>query len=488
MAKRNAAGQVHIAVPHIVLESSEIEFTDIFQAESTPALDPKPINTTALIGLRGILAVYVMVYHSFLLSTLRINILGTIPVTFFILISGFVLALNHGKRMYYPTKCCTELTGDPADKSRFDAKHFYQRRAARTLPLFYLLNLTSIPLIFGGHSHLGDEWAILSLELPLTVFAANSWLGIPLTLNGPAWFVATIWFFYWIFPSLLPRLQGYNTEEKQKWIIGHCVFQLFIPMVMFGGGIVVDHTYSVVYGFWSAHTWPVSRLPQFVMGMLAGLLRNEGRGMRSGHRRWSVEQWGVYVDTVATLSVPVLVILCVIASRDAETQNVMSLYSQFLITWWALEFIVSLTLDEGTSVVSKVLRSNMALFLGRISYALFLVQLPILQYLCWIIHGQTTGGSPQCGDGDISDCEREIMMVAVKEEWLIPVWCIPVMWTASGIMAIVLTRFVEEPLRKRLRPRHRGIKKGTFFSERSADVDADTELEAAAARATTFMD
>merc|ERR1712228_887437 len=51
-------------------------------------------------------------------------------------------------------------------------------------------------------------------------------------------------------------------------------------------------------------------------------------------------------------------------------------------------------------------------------------------------------------------------MVAVMDEWLIPVWCIPVMWILSIIMAILLNRFVEERLRKRLRPRHRKARHG----------------------------
>ena len=71
-------------------------------------------------------------------------------MTFFFLLSGFLLGLNEGSKckQYSPTKCCTELKGDPEDKSRFDGKNFYQRRIARTVPLFYLTNLMCIPLYY----------------------------------------------------------------------------------------------------------------------------------------------------------------------------------------------------------------------------------------------------------------------------------------------------------------------------------------------------
>jgi hypothetical protein len=41
-------------------------------------------------------------------------------------------------------------------------------------------------------------------------------------------FVSTLLFFYWIFPSLLPRLQGMSTDTQRHWVGRHYFLQLFI--------------------------------------------------------------------------------------------------------------------------------------------------------------------------------------------------------------------------------------------------------------------
>ena len=70
-------------------------------------------------------------------------------------------------------------------------------------------------------------------------------------------------FFYWIFPSLFPRLQRFTVQQKQRWIIYNFLIQLF-------GGIGVFVVIGIVLGvpdfqFTFATWWPVSRLGLFIM-------------------------------------------------------------------------------------------------------------------------------------------------------------------------------------------------------------------------------
>ena len=74
-------------------------------------------------------------------------------------------------------------------------------------------------------------------------------------ISGPSWFVSTIWFYYWIFPSLLPRLQRYTAQQKQKWLIGHFVIQLLIPIVFIVGGTLISEEMGVL-GFGISYVWP----------------------------------------------------------------------------------------------------------------------------------------------------------------------------------------------------------------------------------------
>merc|ERR1712141_7148 len=101
---------------------------------------------------------------------------------------------------------------------------------------------------------------------------------------------------------------------------------------------------------------------------------------------------------------------------------------QYVVAWWAMEFIISLTFED-ESVVSKVLSSKLAVYLGRISYGVYLIHMPVHQYISYIAYGESAA-----------------------ESMYIPIRCIPVMWTISIFLGILLNRFIEEPLRKMLRP------------------------------------
>merc|ERR1711972_247816 len=107
------------------------------------------------------------------------------------------------------------------------------------------------------------------------------------------------------------------------------------------------------------------------------------------------------------------------------TGNTVAAQSQWVVAWWAMEFIISLTFEDD-SFVSKLLTSKVALYLGRISYAVYLIHLPVHQYISYIAYGETN----------------------YKESELY----IPIMWIISVILGILLNRFIEEPVRKKLRP------------------------------------
>ena len=104
------------------------------------------VDTSALNGFRGFAAFYIMIFHYILHQ--GFNILGTTLMPLFFLISGFVFGLCEGNKKYELTKCCTELRSFSDGKVHFDGRKFYARRAARTLPLYYLSNLMMLPIIY----------------------------------------------------------------------------------------------------------------------------------------------------------------------------------------------------------------------------------------------------------------------------------------------------------------------------------------------------
>eukprot|EP01083_Nonionella_stella_P120033 359302_1 len=201
------------ALESVDCESNDRQVSNITQPKESSSINIW-IDTEALNGLRGVLSVHIMIFHALFFSKLQINLLGSVQMSMFFLLSGYIFGLSEGKTKYKLTKCCTELKTFPdsetSDKKHFDGGHFYQRRIARTLPLYYLTNIVCIPLIYGGYSwnRPPGTWDTYTVFV-LTFFGVTTWFGKPVVLSGVSWFVSTIWFFYWIFPSLLPKLQLY---------------------------------------------------------------------------------------------------------------------------------------------------------------------------------------------------------------------------------------------------------------------------------------
>merc|ERR1719242_1430138 len=233
---------------------------------------------------------------------------------------------------------------------------------------------------------------------------------------------------------VVPRLQRNTAPQKQKWLMIHFVIQLLIAVVFIVGGAMISEDMAMV-GYGAAYFWPVARLPQFIMGVLAGLLRNEGLGMRHGHSLWSPKQWSKCSNIMAVSFVVSLVAIAVtanvlgiqLADRSGDGTFYIVLI-QYVVAWWAMEFVISLTFED-ESFASKLLSCKLAVYLGRISYGVYLIHMPVHQYISYIAYGESSA-----------------------ESLYIPIWCIPVVWIISIILGILLNRFIEEPLRKKLRP------------------------------------
>jgi peptidoglycan/LPS O-acetylase OafA/YrhL len=87
--------------------------------------------------------------------------------------------------------------------------------------------------------------------------------------------VSTIFFCYLTFPSLLPYLQECSRSTQQQWIWGACILPMVIVpllarVITDSSGLAMDEV------IWMIYKHPLYRFPQFVLGVLGGLLRKVG--------------------------------------------------------------------------------------------------------------------------------------------------------------------------------------------------------------------
>src|ERR1700743_1011041 len=150
----------------------------------------KPDRLNALTGLRAFAAVNIVLFHFsnpqwFGIFAPVVNA-GYASVSFFILLSGYVLAYNYASR---------------ARGGKLDNVRFWKARFTRIYPI-YLLSLIlawrNLPVEYGQHSH-----AMFWLGMILAPLLLQGWIPeIATFLNTPAWTMSAEWVFYLIFPWL----------------------------------------------------------------------------------------------------------------------------------------------------------------------------------------------------------------------------------------------------------------------------------------------
>ncbi|MGD8709633.1 MAG: acyltransferase [Ectothiorhodospiraceae bacterium] len=220
----------------------------MLEPESSKAT-PGPGLVEAHTGIRGLLAFYIMMFHALGFSA-GWNLHGSALMPAFFLLAGYSLAIVYGKQRH-----------------GFNVKHYYRNRFARIAPVYYVTMLMALPLAAFGHG-----WASpsdIGRVFATNLFAVQMWTSLPpLSFVGSSWTISTLAFFYLVFPALLRWHQNQTDRSLSRWITILAVVQAVVFFALSFAIAPVDSWWA----FWASHAWPVSRLPVFDMGLIAGLL------------------------------------------------------------------------------------------------------------------------------------------------------------------------------------------------------------------------
>jgi peptidoglycan/LPS O-acetylase OafA/YrhL len=217
----------------------------------------------ALTGMRALAALNIVFFHFSdpkifgPLAPVVDN--GYVSVSFFLLLSGFVLAYNYRER---------------ADRGLMRARTFWMARFSRIYPVFVFSLLMSVIV-------LGQEWRIRShgefaWGVGLTLLLAQGWSPTLCTFwNAPAWTLTTDVFFYALFPWLV-TLRRPQTRNRILWtMLGFWCLSFILPalyMILNPDGDPHLGRYSNGWWLRAVKFGPLQHLPSFLFGMaLAGL-------------------------------------------------------------------------------------------------------------------------------------------------------------------------------------------------------------------------
>lgn len=307
----------------------------------------KPINP--LTGLRGVAAIYVVLYHGFDGSmTNPVNTLsahGYLAVDLFFMLSGFVMALNY-THMF------------EGGFSRASYFKFLGRRLARVYPLYFVVSLCGLILLLIGRPHdvnLFSPWRDVGANLTMI----QVWAIGP-SLDGPGWSISAEWAAYLLFPCLLiPTM-----FRKPALAVAMFLFSLACVgtlCVLPASATHNPHPVRLLNIYAPNLCLPVLRcLAEFSMGIVAFRVSSSSFGVMIGQRKWITF---------------ILCAACIIFLTIPRADFFFVLTVPLLLV----------ALSTGDHLPQRLLSSAPAMFSGDISYSMYLVYGLSGGLLAWVV-------------------------------------------------------------------------------------------------------
>jgi peptidoglycan/LPS O-acetylase OafA/YrhL len=232
----------------------------------------KPARLNALTGLRTFAAINIVFFHfsnpqwfGFLAPVVNA---GFASVSFFILLSGFVLAYNYADR---------------ARSGELDKVRFWEARFTRLYPVYLLSLLLSwqvVPAEYAAHTH-----AMFWTGMVLSPLLLQGWIpSIATFLNTPAWTMSAEAFYYLLFPWMASwkkpaRVAPHLVTMAVVWMLGMVPGALYIAFNPDG----IPHPDRWSWGPWlqALKYTPLPHMASFFFGvLLASLDEMIGRSSR----------------------------------------------------------------------------------------------------------------------------------------------------------------------------------------------------------------
>ena len=280
-------------------------------------------------------------------------------VSFFFVLSGFVLAYNH-----------------PALEGRDATRRFFAMRFARIWPMHaftFVLVLAFFPRAAWTAPGV-DPWLAAALSLSLT----QAWVpvaGYAGAFNAVSWTLSVDAFCYAMFPLLLVRLR----EAPARTLVAALLLSIAPPMLANAlGGARSDLALDQWNWYLLDHFFPLARLAEFALGaaVACAFVPTARAGGPPGSR--------------ATLAEAALLALAVFAATRLDRAPLLAAWFGIGVGDWlaqvgAAPFFAALVavIARGRGALSRLLGHRIAVHLGDLAFATYLLHVPLLRLAIW---------------------------------------------------------------------------------------------------------
>ncbi|MGG0454268.1 acyltransferase [Priestia megaterium] len=340
----------------------------------------------SLTSFRFIAALMVFIFHAGLLSQYQ---LGAAGVSFFFILSGFILTYSYQEKMNYLNKV--------------KIKNFYIARFAKIYPVHLLTFIIALPITLIYFHPNGLYLVKLALMSAINLSLIQSFVPSQSTyfnFNGVSWTLSVEAFFYLTFPFLL----WYFSRIKVSKHIGKSLGTLILIWVaLFILNMNLDENKHVFV--WLLHIIPVARLFEFTTGIILGLIFLSKIQKKSGLNK-------KLFSGLETFS-----LILFLGSMALSTQfDIGAVRGGFFIPIWCILIYI---FAHQAGIFSRILSNKFLVYFGEISFSFYMIHQLVIRYY------------------EYFKFEQSYMPV--------------VSFVITMILSAIAYRYYEEPVRKRIR-------------------------------------
>jgi peptidoglycan/LPS O-acetylase OafA/YrhL len=308
-------------------------------------------NTNPLYILRFLAAITVVLYHFTPASIYGVNKEigfliknGGEAVNFFFFISGFVMIISNTKNYF------------ASDSNNFSTLTFYIKRFARIYPLYFFALLAQAVFHYGIHS---IDTPTVKYRLPFEILGIQRWLYAG-SFNSPDWTVSCEFFFYLFFPFIIIYMRK-NMKRFTIFVLAYFVLSVAITSFLY---FLTRQPLSPIGKQLTNSLFrnPLFLISTFLFGMLCGKLYLENKLAFFKNRRNSILS--------VIFSVIVIFSLKYYINPGLLTGGILCPFYFILVS-----AITSFKNSE-----TAVFNSTLFIFLGDISFGVYILQSPVNNY------------------------------------------------------------------------------------------------------------
>jgi len=262
---------------------------------------------------------------------------GDLGVSFFFFLSGFVMILAYGH------------------KKKIDFYEYLKKRIARIYPVFVLAALLLLlNKLISNITYLNFKGLALHLSM------LQAWIpDYQLTYNIAAWTLSVEFLFYLLFPIIYNRFYSNSTISKRVvfgivfiWILTQLIDYIATPSLFF----TYKNQIKIYYEYLRLH--PLMHLNQFLVGNLVGIFFIKSKQKRN-------------YDLLIVINLfLIFIMLNYFSALNLFHGLALILFAPFI-------FLIS----SNTGKITKVLKTKPLIFLGEISYGIYILQFPVFYLL-----------------------------------------------------------------------------------------------------------